>query len=336
MQFGNPEFLYTLIIIPVMAVFLIFAFRRRQKDIAKLGDPRLLNRLSESINRKGRMWQLLLWFLALELLLLGLARPQWGTEVQRLEQEGIEIMLALDISRSMLAEDLKPDRLTRAKLEIVDLMTQLEGNEIGLVLFSGASFIQFPLTSDFATARTFLDSARPGIISRPGTDIGSAIETAMSGFNSQRASAKVIIIFTDGENLSGDAILAARQAAEQDVTIYTIGFGSPQGEPIPEYNDQGVLLGYVRDDDGQTVISKLDESTLTQIALAANGQYYRASASGEELSRLVRNLQQLQTARLDSRFETLRVERFQWFVGAGLLALFVIELIPDRKRRLRN
>lgn len=333
MQFGQPLFLFGLILVPVMATFLIFANRSRQAAITRLGNPALVNRLSQTVNRRGRIWRMVLWFFVLELIVFALARPQWGSEVQQVQQQGIEIMLALDVSQSMLAEDVKPDRLSRAKLEIASMLERLEGNEVGLVLFSGASFIQFPLTSDFATARTFLENANPTMISRPGIAIEGAIRTALSGFNPQRASQKVIVIFTDGEALEGDALLAAQEAREAGVVIFTVGLGSPDGVPIPEYNNQGVPIGYKKDRAGNTVLSRLDEAGLQQIAAATNGRYYRASAGGQEIGALVGSLDALQKAELESRFEVLHVERFQWFLGAALLALIVIELIPDRRLR---
>lgn len=274
-----------------------------------------------------------MWFLALFFLIIALARPQWGSEVQVVEQRGIEIMIALDISQSMMAEDIKPNRLSRAKLTIVDLMNRLEGNEVGLVLFAGDSFIQFPLTFDFATARSFLDNARPGIISRPGTAIGDAIETAMKGFNEQLASQKVIIIMTDGENHEPDALEWARRAAEEGIIIYTVGFGSPNGEPIPRYNEQNVLIGFKKDQNGQTILSKLDEVTLQQIAFETKGQYFRSTASGREIDALIAEIEQLETTQLESRFETRRVERFQGFLLVALVALIAHELIPDRVKR---
>ncbi|MFQ5577312.1 MAG: VWA domain-containing protein [Anaerolineae bacterium] len=332
MTFGHPQFLYGLILIPAFALFLLWMSKRKQAALARLGNPALLNRLSQSVNRRGRRWQTGLWFAALALLIISLARPQWGSEVQAVEQQGIEIMVALDVSQSMLAEDIKPNRLSRARFEISDLMDRLGGDEVGLVLFAGAGFIQFPLTSDFVTARAFLDNANPGAISRPGTALAEAISTAMSGFNWQRASQKVIIIMTDGESHEGEPVEAARQAAEKGVIIYTIGFGSPQGEPIPQYNPQGEVAGYKKDHRGEVVLSKLDEITLQEIALATNGRYFRAGAAGNELPALAAELEALQKSNLESRFETHRIERFQGFLLTALLAIIVQELIPNRKK----
>lgn len=332
MIFAQPSFLFCLIPLALLGLLLAFLNRRRAAALARLGEAGLLARLSATVNRSGRRWQMRLWFLALLCLILALARPRWGTEVDYVERQGIEIMVALDVSESMLAQDVKPSRLARAKLEISELMDRLEGNEMGLVLFSGAAFVQFPLTADFATARTFVDAAAPGVISRPGTALGEAIDIALTGFNEERASQKVIILLTDGENHEGDALQAARRAADEGIIIYAIGFGSPQGEPIPDYDALGRLRGYKQDRQGQTVLSRLDERTLQQIADASGGRYFRASADGREVGFLADAIAGLQTSSLESRFETRGVERFQWFVLAAVVALIAFELIPDRRK----
>jgi Ca-activated chloride channel family protein len=317
----------------MMFLFVIWAARRHKAALARLGNPALVKRLSSSVNWRGRRWRTVVWFVVLVMLLVALARPQWGHEVQEVEQQGIEVMVALDVSNSMLAQDVKPDRLSRAKLEIADLMERLGGDEIGLVLFSGASFIQFPLTSDYATARTFLDNARPEVISKQGTNIGDAIRTALSGFDANRSSQKVIVLITDGENLAGDALAMAQTAADQGVMIYTIGFGSPDGEPIPQYDGQGEVVGYKKDQNGEVVLSSLDEANLQQIADIGNGQYFRAAVDGSELSALIAELDALQEGEIASRVETFGIDRFQAFLWIALVGLIVMEFIPDRVRR---
>ncbi len=335
MSFAEPRFLTSLILIPLLMLFLLWTSRRKKAALAQLGNPTLLERLTATVNRRGLRWRNALWLVALAAMIVALARPQWGTEVQTVEQQGIEIMVALDVSKSMLAEDLKPNRLTRAKLEISDLMDKLTGDELGLVLFSGKSFIQFPLTSDVTTARTFLDAAAPGVISRQGTAIGDAIRTAMTGFDETRASQKVIIIMTDGEDHDTQPVDAANAAAEKGIIIYTIGFGLPEGSPIPEFNDAGEVIGYKKDRNGETVISKLDEVTLQQIALATGGQYYRASAAGNELSALANELDKMKKATLESQFESRKIERFQLFLALAVVVMIAAELIPERKRVIR-
>ena len=331
MSFANPVFLYGLILVPLAGLFLWQARRKRERDLALLGDPRLVQRLSSKVNQRGRRWKDALTVALLALLLIALARPTWGTVTQTVEQEGIQVMVALDVSNSMLAQDIKPDRLSRARMEIADLMSRLDGDEIGLVLFSGASFVQFPLTSDYATAMTFLDNARPEVISRPGTAIGDAIQTAMSGFDMNRPSQKVIVLITDGEDHEGEALSQARAAAGQGIKLYTIGFGSPQGEPIPEYDQRGEVIGYRKDQNGEVILSRLDETTLQQIAEIGGGQYFRATAAGSELSAVVEELATLQEAKIASVLETRGIERFQAFLLAALVLMIAIELIPDTR-----
>jgi Ca-activated chloride channel family protein len=291
----------------------------------------MIKRLVANINLSGRRWKIILWFTAVILLIVSLARPQWGSEVREIEQEGLQVMIALDVSQSMLAQDIKPSRLSRAKLEIMDLMERLNGDEVGLVLFSGASFIQVPLTSDYFTALTYLDSAEPSLISRPGTVIGDAIRTAIQGFDPKLSSQKVLILMTDGEDHETDPIAAAKEAADEDILIYTIGFGTGEGEAIPEVDQFGEIVGYKKDQQGQIVLSKMDESTLQNIALTGGGKYYRASADGSELDSLLAEINILQKAQLETRFETRYIERYQFFLMFSLLSLIIGELIPERK-----
>ena len=250
MNFGAPQFLYALATLPALMVFVRWALARRAASVQRIGDPVLVERLSEAASRRMRILRLVLWFVGVALIIVALSRPHWGSDIEIVEQRGVQVMVALDISRSMLAQDVNPTRLGRAKLEVADLISRLDGDEVGIVLFSGASFIQFPLTSDYATARTYLNHASPDSITRQGTVIAEAIETAMAGFSHQRAGQKIIVIMTDGENHEGDPITAAQQAAGEGVVIYTVGFGSPDGEPLPEYDEQGNITGYRRDTQG--------------------------------------------------------------------------------------
>lgn len=329
MTFGAPQYLYALIALPALAVFVWWAFSRRDASVRRIGDPALIERLSMSVNRGMRRRRLILWFAGIALIIFALARPQWGSDIQIVEHRGVQVMVALDISRSMLAQDLKPTRLERAKLEISDMMSGLTGDEVGIVLFSGASFIQFPLTFDYATARTYLRSANPDIISRQGTVIAKAIETAMTGFNEERVSQKIIVIMTDGENHEGDPIGAAQQAAEEGAVIYTVGFGSPEGEPIPVYDAQGNVTGYREDDRGRVVISSLNEATLQEVARAGGGRYFRAAERGA-IAGLVDEIQSFQDESLESEFNRKQIERFQIFLLAGILSLVLAEVMTDR------
>jgi Ca-activated chloride channel family protein len=330
MNFAKPEYLFALLSLPAAGLFLLWARRKREQALARLGDRALLRKLTRSINWRGRGWRNVLMLLSLTLLIIAMARPQWGSESREINQEGLQVMVALDVSQSMLAQDIKPTRLERAKLEIADLMKQLDGDEVGLVLFSGASFIQVPLTSDYFTALNYLDSAHPDVISRPGTVIGDAIHTAMYGYDPNLASQKVLIIMTDGEDHETDPLAAAKEAADEGVLIYTIGFGTPEGEPIPITDEYGQIVDYKRDQAGEVVLSQLDENTLQAIAQTGNGKYYRASADGSELVNLLAEIETLQKDQLQSRVETRFIERYQIFLAAALVLLVISELIPDR------
>ncbi|MCP4358284.1 MAG: VWA domain-containing protein, partial [Chloroflexi bacterium] len=310
--------------------FFVWANGRRKAALAKLGEQTLIDRLSANINWHGRRWQIILWLVAFAFLVVALTRPQWGSEKREIEQEGLQVMVALDVSQSMLAEDIKPTRLDRAKLEINDLMDKLDGDEVGLVLFSGASFIQFPLTSDYATARSYLDSANPGSISRPGTVIGDAVRTAQAGFDPDLDSQKVLIIMTDGEDHETDPLTAAKTAAEEGVIIYTIGFGTAEGTPVPQTDQWGNVVGYKQDAQGNVVMSRLDEGLMQALAQVGNGRYFQATAGGSELDALLAEIDTLQQTQLQSRSDITMIERYQGFLLLAILALAAAELIPDR------
>ena len=336
MTFANPQYLLLLIAVPIAIGVVYWAVQNRRQMLERIGNPRLVNMLTANVNSRGRIIGRILTISALGLAIVALARPQWGENVQTVEREGVQIIIALDVSRSMLAEDIKPNRLVRAKLEIVDLMQRLQGDEVGLVLFSGAAFLQFPLTFDYLSARNFIEAADTEMISIQGTDIGEAIEIASRSFNEELFSQKVVIIFTDGENLDGDAVEAAREAADDGVLIYPVGIGTPEGEPIPIRTSFGSVRGYVQDRDGNMVFSRLDEDTLISIAEAGGGKFIRLSGSTNAASEFTAELDALEKAAVGSEVETIRIERFQIFAFASVLLLIAGELIPDRRRLPRR
>ena len=329
MTFGAPQYLWALAALPVLVGFVWWMSARRRTSVLRIGDPTLIERLSSSVNRGARLRRAVLWFVSAGLVIAALARPQWGSDVEVVEHRGVQVMVALDISRSMLAQDVKPSRLDRAKLEISDLMSRLTGDEIGIVLFSGASFIQFPITFDYATARTYLSHAHPDAITRQGTVIAEAIETAMTGFSDQRTGQKVIVVMTDGENHEGNPVEEARRAASEGAVVYTIGFGSVQGEPLPEYDESGALAGFREDAQGDVIISQLDEETLVRVAEAGGGRYFRA-ADPDAISDLASEIQSFEDETLESEFSRTKIERFQIFLLAGVLALAAAEVMTDR------
>ena len=336
MTFGSPTYLYGLILVPLALLFLVWAERRRRRVIARMGEPQLIARLSLDVNTRGRRIKSGLWLGALALIVISLARPQWGETRQTSTQKGVQVMVVLDTSKSMLVQDVKPDRLTRAKMNVSELMNRLNGDEVGLTVFSGASFTLFPLTSDYNTARSFLDSAQPGIVSLGGTAIGDAIRTAMHGFDDNRTSQKVIVLMTDGEDDQSALDAAAREAADAGVVIYTVGFGSSKGDVIPEYDEQGQMIGVKKDSTGQPVISTLNEDALRKIASTTGGQYFPATTNGSELDALAAQLNRLQAGDIQQHETVKRHEQFIWFLAPALLLLIAAELIPDRKSNRRG
>ena len=334
MEFAEPGYLYGLVLLPLAVLFLRWAARRRRAALARWGDLGLMARLSDNVSLRKRRWKVGLWLFSLVAVVVALARPRWGTQLVVTAQTGVEVMVVLDVSASMLAEDIKPNRLTRAKLTVEELMGRLGGHEVGLVIFSGAAFVQFPLTADFYTARSFLERADPTMISRPGTALQEALQVALAGFPPERASRRVILLLTDGEGHEDDPMAAVQDAVDEGVIVYAIGFGLPTGEPIPVRAADGTITGYKKDAQGETVLSKLDEVTLQQIATRSGGLYFRASAGGEEVEAVVEAIDRMATGEgeTESQFETHGVERFGWFAGAALLALSVDTVLGERKR----
>ena len=335
MTFGNPQFLLLLAAVPVSLALVSWAFVARKRSLARFGDPVLLRRLTVGANTSGRLARSVLTILALGLIVVAIARPQWGETEQIVERHGVQLMVALDISRSMLAEDVKPNRLTRAKLEAADLMQQLHGDEVGLVLFSGAAFIQFPLTFDYSTARTFLDNADTDMIARQGTVLSEAISVSMVGLDNDRVGHKAILIISDGEEdrQESDSIRAANRAADAGLTIYTIGVGMSDGEPIPLRDRWDNFVGYQEDTDGNMVLSRINEDVLKSVAEAGGGRYVLAGGSTSAAAVIAEELDSLEKTVAESEITNARVERFQLFVGFALALLIAGQLIPNRSLR---
>lgn len=331
MLFGQSVFLYLLILIPFVGVFHLLVGRSRQKAIERLGNPELIAALSGRVSQSKRRWKAVLMLLTITLVVITLARPQLGSHLELVEQQGVEVMVALDTSLSMMAQDVAPNRLERAKLAVVELMDRLPGARVGLVAFAGTSFVQFPLTTDFEAARLFLDAADVNTVSLPGTAIGDAIRTATRAFSEKELKYKVLILFTDGEDHNTDPIGAAKAAAEQGVVVYAVGFGSPEGEPIPVRDATGAVTDFKKDRGGEVVLSKLDEATLREIAQATGGEYYRATASGREIAQIAVAIEDMDKKELESKLMVRHVERFQIPAALALLALVGEFVLTDRR-----
>jgi Ca-activated chloride channel homolog len=261
---------------------------------------------------------------------IALARPVWGVDLNIIETQGVSVMIVLDVSNSMNAQDLVPSRLERARLVIRDLFDGLAGNEIGLILFAGTAFIQFPLTTDTISAQSFLSAVSTDAITLQGTAIEDSLRLAMNTFSAQSPAAQVIVLMTDGEGTEGDALAAADDATEREIVIHSIGFGDPQGAPIPILDEQGQIAGYKSDPDGNVVLSRLDEELLQAIAERTGGLYQRAGAG--EAAAIVQAISAAQAGTLDTRTEERGVERFGIFVALAVLALSLEMLLPETRK----
>ena len=333
MRFATPEYLHVLWLIPAFALIFWQAARARRRGADRFGERELVAKLSRSVSRWRQNAKLMMILLALTCLGLAVARPQIGTHAVPVKAEGIDLVFALDTSLSMLAEDIKPNRLTRAKHEMSALMDKLRGDRVGIVIFSGASFIQCPLTFDYSAAKMFLESVNTNSISVPGTALESAIRTALRAFeNSPPNSAKVIVALTDGESHDGDALKAAEDAEKAGVKIYAIGIGSEKGELIPLRDEQGNLSGYKKDRDGNVVMTKLDQLTLEKIAALTNGQFYHVSSGGIELEKIYGEIANMAKTERETQLVMRYEEQYQYFVGAALLLLAAELLVSERKR----
>lgn len=270
---------------------------------------------------------------ALALLIVALARPQYGKQAVILKREGRDIVFLLDTSLSMLADDIKPDRLSRARFEITSLLSRLEGDRVSLVPFAGDAFVLCPLTTDYSALALFMDGVDTDIISQPGTNIARALESGVEAFDRKERKYRVMILITDGEELEGDAIEIARKISQQGIRLYTIGIGTPDGVPIPVRDSRGSVTDYKRDSRGEVVMSRLGEPLLVELAHAGGGEYYRAGRNAIELDRIFEDIKKLEKRELESREFSLYHDRYQWFLGAALLLLFFEPLLVETRRK---
>ena len=332
MSFGAPIWFWALLVIPVLA--LLFA-RAEQRGIARLREfvsPRLLPQLAATVNRSRRVFRFALLMLGLALAIVSLARPQWGYIYEDVKRKGLDLLFAVDTSRSMLSNDVQPNRLERVKLAAQDLVNQLQGDRVGLIAFAGRAFLQAPLTIDYEAEVESINDLDTKTIPEGGTNISEAINLALNTFGKSAAGNRALIIFTDGEELSGDAAKVAKTAAEAGVRIFTVGVGTPQGSLIPVTSDDGGTA-FVKDSAGQVVKSKLDEKRLREIAQATGGFYLHLDDGPRTMSQLyAQGLANMKAADIDARLGQRPIERYEWPLGAAILALTMSILIGERKR----
>jgi Ca-activated chloride channel homolog len=331
-RFAYINFLYLLVLVPALIAFFIYAFRRKRKALALFGNLDLVKLLSASVSRKRQVWKAGVLVAAVLFLVIALARPQFGTKMKTVKREGQDIVVALDVSLSMMAEDIKPNRLEKARHEISTMIDKFQGDRVGLVAFAGKAFVQCPLTLDYGAAKMFLDAMEPGLIPTPGTAVGEAITRSVSCFSAQERKHKILILITDGEDHVGEPLEAAKTAAKEGVVIYTVGIGSLEGVPIPVTDERGFSTGFKKNREGGVVMTKLDELTLEKIALETGGKYYRATPGEAELNRIYDDILKMEKKSLSSKQFEQYEERFQWLVGIALFLLALEVLIPERRR----
>lgn len=331
-RFANPDILYLLLLVPVLILVWAAGNRRRRLARERFGDPELVRRLSPDYSPARMTVKFLIRLMAFILALLTVARPQFGSKLEEVKREGVEVIIALDVSNSMLATDINPSRLERARQAISQLVDQLRNDRIGLILFAGDAYTQIPVTNDYLSAKMFLASAGPDAVSKQGTAIGAAIELGIRSFTPDSDKSRALIIITDGENHEDDAVGKARMAAEKGITVHTIGIGSPEGSPIPVTT--GARTDYLKDREGNTVISKLDEKTLREIASVTGGNYVRASNSSIGLNEIYNDIGRMNKSETNTVMYTEYNDQF--LVPAVLLFLLLVAdlLLADRRSHL--
>ena len=328
-RFEDPIYLYALALIPLLAILRFLLVRQQKKRLRKLGDRELVRQLTPDVSRFRPLVKYSLLLTAVALLIVMIARPQFGTKINREKRTGIETIIALDVSNSMLAEDVAPSRLDRSKMMVENLVDNFTNDKIGLIVFAGDAFIQLPITSDYVSAKMFLSSISPSMIATQGTDIAKAISMASHSFTQQEGVGKAIIVITDGEDHEGGALEAAKDAKDKGMRVYILGVGSTKGAPIPTENGD-----YMKDNTGQTVMTGLNEQMCREIAQAGGGAYIHVENNSNAQDQLDHELSKLAKKEIESTVYSDYDEQFQ-AVGILVLLLLIIEIcILDIKNPL--
>lgn len=330
-KFAHPEYLNALWAIPVLILIYILYIRTKFKLLALFAQKQLHNVLFGNKSFTKETVKFSIYVIAYMLLVVALANPQTGSKLEEVKQVGIDVYICLDVSLSMQAEDLKPNRLTSAKYEISQLIKRLRGDRIGLIVFAGEAFIQFPLTTDYSAANLFLSAVDVGSVPRQGTAIASAIELATKSFDMESGTKRVIIVITDGEDHEGNVTGALDEAVKNDIRIFTIGMGSPQGAPIPVYDNRGRRMGFKKDKDGTTVLSKLNADMLKEIAVDGDGSFYQAAGYQNELDMIFNDLARIEKSEYGSRKITDYEDKYYYFLIPALLLLVLEFFISEKK-----
>ncbi|MCQ2349948.1 MAG: VWA domain-containing protein [Paludibacteraceae bacterium] len=327
-RFANPHLLYALALVPLLILLFFYGKYSQRKRLQKFGDPEILRQLMPDFSKSRSYVKFFLQMLALSLLILAAARPQYGVKQETNIREGVEAMIALDVSNSMLAQDVSPNRLENSKLMISKMIDKMADDKVGLVVFAGDAFIQLPITSDNVSAKMFLSNISTNTVPRPGTAIGSAIELCVSSFGSEKSSAgRTIILITDGENHEDNAVEAAKMAAENGVTVNVVGLGKTEGALIPIEGTSN----FWRDKDGEVVITKLNEEMCKNIAAAGKGIYVHADNSNSALRAINNQIESMQKGELEVQSYSQYEDHFFIFLWLAMFVLFIEYFVLGRQ-----
>jgi Ca-activated chloride channel family protein len=335
LKFDNIEFLYFLLAIPVIILGMILYARWQRVSLLKFGDNTLVSELTKSSSSNRKKIKNILLIIILSFLIVGLSNPQIGTKMEEVKREGVDLMIAIDLSYSMMAEDIKPNRLERAKQAISRLIDELKGDRIGLVVFAGQAYVQLPITTDYSAAKLFLSTVKTNLIPTQGTKIGNAIDLCINSFDKENTQSKAIIIITDGETHDDQAIDLAKKANETGIITHTLGMGLKKGGPIPIYKN-GDSKEYRKDRDGNTIVTKLNEQMLKDIANAGGGAYIRANNSKSGLNTLFKEINKMEKKDIGTMVFTQYKDRFQIFLFISLLFLIFDLIFLERKNKWNN
>lgn len=329
-RFANSDFLYFFFIIPALVLIYILLQYFNNRNLKQFMNKDFFDTLIPYRSQSRRNIKFIIFLIILSLLILAIARPQFGSKLEQIKKEGIEMIIALDVSNSMMAEDVKPNRLERAKQAITSLINRMRNDKIGLIIFAGDAYTQLPITTDYISAKMFLSNINPEMVSKQGTAIASAIDLGTKSFTQDPKASKVIVIITDGEDHIGDPIKAAKDAAEKGIKIFTIGMGSPSGSPIPLFS-KGSHDGFLKDRNGDVVITKMDPVLLSKIAENGGGEFYGASTSNVGLDQLYNKLNKLNKSLVETRVYSEYDDQFQYLIIACLMLFFIDFLILEKR-----
>lgn len=327
-RFENPHFLYALLALPLMLLFFLLVRQIKKNALKRFGENQLMLRLLPFLSWKRQSFKFILFSMAWMLLVIAAANPQLGSKLAKVQHKGIDLMICLDVSNSMLAQDITPNRLENAKLAISKLIDNLEGDRIGIVIFAGQAYLQLPITNDYAAAKLFLLTIRPELVPKQGTAIAQALMFAESSFLKDKTN-KAVIVITDGEDHEGSAIEQAKSLAEKNIRVFTVGIGSPEGSPIPDGNGNS----YKRDFEGNVVVTKLNETILQQIASAGSGIYIRSKSTQASLKKVLEETNKIEKTEFDTKLYSDFENRFHYFVWAAFLLLVLEVMLSERKSK---